>query len=104
LFATKEIRTTWGSLIYKDHVPDGGRPRGLTSQGGRGHRGGQDEHPRVRGWRGHGQRSVRHLALVRFQKSGRRIKPRWVSWATLRCSCNLQCSLAKEGSYASQLA
>ena len=23
LFATKRIRTTWGSLIYKDHVPDG---------------------------------------------------------------------------------
>ena len=23
LFATKGIRTTWGSLIYKDHVPDG---------------------------------------------------------------------------------
>jgi amidase len=22
LFATKRIRTTWGSLIYKDHVPD----------------------------------------------------------------------------------
>src|SRR5262252_9875539 len=22
LFATKGIRTTWGSLIYKDHVPD----------------------------------------------------------------------------------
>src|SRR5262249_34630995 len=23
LFSTKGIRTTWGSLIYKDHVPDG---------------------------------------------------------------------------------
>src|SRR5213593_621808 len=23
LFATKGIRTTWGSVIYKDHVPDG---------------------------------------------------------------------------------
>jgi amidase len=23
LFATKGLRTTWGSLIYKDHVPDG---------------------------------------------------------------------------------
>ena len=39
-----------------------------------------------------------------FQRSGRRLKPSWVSSATLRCSCTLQCSLAKEGSYASQLA
>ena len=23
LFATKGMQTTWGSLIYKDHVPDG---------------------------------------------------------------------------------
>jgi hypothetical protein len=38
------------------------------------------------------------------QRSGRRLKPSWVSSATLRCSCTLQCSLAKEGSSASQLA
>ena len=38
------------------------------------------------------------------QRSGRRLKPSWVSSATLRCRCTLQCSLAKEGSYASQLA
>ena len=35
------------------------RPRGPTSQGGRGHRGGQDEHSRVRGRREHVQCGVR---------------------------------------------
>jgi len=44
------------------------------------------------------------LSGLKKQRSGRRLKPSWVSSATLRCSCTLQCSLAKEGSYASQLA
>ena len=42
--------------------------------------------------------------VVKKQRSGRRLKPSWVSSATLRCSGTLPCSLAKEGSSASQLA
>ncbi len=39
-----------------------------------------------------------------FQRAGKRLKPWWVSSAKIRCSCNLQRSFAKEGSYASPLA
>jgi len=39
-----------------------------------------------------------------YQRAGKRLKPWWVSSAKIRCSCNLQRSFAKEGSYASPLA
>src|SRR5262249_25769761 len=49
-------------------------------------------------------RSKAHENLHKFQRSGRRLKPWWVSSAKIRHSGKVQCFSAKESSYASPLA
>ena len=44
------------------------------------------------------------IALEKLQRSGRRLKPWWVSSAKIRHSGKVQCFSVKEGSYASPLA
>src|SRR5262245_6181108 len=63
LCATKGIRTTWGSLIYKDHVPVGDdlvvqrlKAAGAIVV--------SKTNTPSSGWREHVQRGVRHPALV----------------------------------------
>jgi hypothetical protein len=55
-------------------------------------------------WRLDGKPRTARQFTVYKQRAGKRLKPWWVSSAKIRCSCNLQRSFAKEGSYASPLA
>ena len=59
---TAGIRTTFGSPLFKDNVPDGGRRGGAAPQGRGRDRSRQDQHAGVRDRREHRQRPVRRDA------------------------------------------
>ena len=59
LVITKGVRTTFGTPLYRDNVPDRGRADGRAPEGGRRHHARQDQHADLRLDRRHPQPALR---------------------------------------------